>query len=278
METYTNSLITDLKITSNKLRLKILETIHNAGKGHIGGAYSCIDILTVLYYGGLLEINKENYLNKDRNRFLLSKGHAAIAQYVILQDLGLFSEEELLSMNNGGILGEHPDHNIPGVEFDTGSLGHGLSIAAGFAYAAKLDKKDYKTYVVLGDGECHEGTVWEAALLAAHLKLNNLIAVIDRNGLCIHGTTEEINKLDPFLDKWEAFGWNVVEIDGHDHKEILEALTNIDSESPTVLIANTVKGKGVSFMENETSWHHGGIGTEDYKMASTELMNIYNEC
>ncbi len=264
--------IEDLKRVSNRFRAKILETIHNAGKGHIGGAFSCIDIMTVLYYGGFMNITKENFQNENRDRFLLSKGHAAIAQYVILQDLGLFEESELMRMNNGGILGEHPDHNIPGIEYDSGSLGHGLSVAAGFAYAAQLDKKNYKSYVILGDGECYEGTIWEAALLASHLELNNLIAIVDRNGLCIHGNTEDINKLDPFADKWKAFGWNVLEIDGHDFNQIIGALSNLDSKKPTMVIANTVKGRGVSFMENNLHWHHGGIDSESYEVACKELM------
>ena len=264
--------LVELKEKSVNLRLKILETINKAGKGHIGGAFSCIDIMTILYYGDLLKINKKNYLNKTRNRFLLSKGHAGIAQYVILEDLGLISEKDLLSLNNCGILGEHPDHNIPGIEFDTGSLGHGLGVAAGMAYGAKLNRRSSKIYTILGDGECYEGTIWEAALLASHLKLNNLIAIVDRNGLCIHGTTEKVNSLNPFADKWRAFGWNVVEIDGHDHEEVLKTLSNLKSKKPTVLIAETVKGKGVSFMENQLSWHHGGIGDKEYKLACEELM------
>ena len=258
---------------SNYFRIKILDIIRNSGKGHIGGAYSCIDILTVLYYGNILKMDPGSLSDKSRNRFLMSKGHAGIAQYVILQDLGFFSEKELLSMNKGGLLGEHPDHNIPGIEFDTGSLGHGLGVAAGFAYASKLDEENNKIYVLLGDGECYEGAVWEAALLAAHLKLDNLIAIVDRNGLCIHGETEEINKLEPMADKWRAFGWNVVEVDGHNHEKILNTFHNISSHSPTVLIANTVKGKGVSYMENEPQWHHGGISDDLYNKAYDELVN-----
>ena len=256
---------------SQEFRIKILKAIKNAGKGHIGGAYSCIDILTVLYYSGILDINKENYKNNNRNRFLLSKGHAAISQYVILQDLGLIEEKDLNNLNNGGILGEHPDHKIPGVEFDSGSLGHGLGIASGFSLAAKLDNLNYKTYVILGDGECHEGTVWEAAMLSAHLKLNNLVAIVDRNSLCIHGNTEHINGLNPFPDKWKSFGWNVVEVDGHNHQEVFNALNSTHEEKPTVVIANTIKGKGVSFMENNPKWHHGGIDDKIYEKALKEL-------
>mgnify|MGYP001236859181 CR=1 FL=1 len=265
------ALVKQLRSLSTKFRLKILKTIYNAGKGHIGGAYSCVDILTVLYYGGFLGLNKKNYLSQDRNRFLLSKGHAAIAQYVILQELGLITEKDLMSMNNEGLLGEHPDHNIPGIEFDTGSLGHGLGVASGMAYSAKLDNKNCKTYVVLGDGECCEGTIWEAAQLSAHLSLNNLIAIVDRNGLCIHGQTEKINRLNPFGDKWRAFGWNVVEVDGHDHKKLFEVFSAIGGDKPTVIIANTTKGKGVSFMENNHKWHHGGIDKDTYHLCKEEI-------
>ncbi len=262
---------------SNYFRIKILDIIRNSGKGHIGGAYSCIDILTVLYYGNILKMSPDSLSDKSRNRFLMSKGHAGIAQYVILQDLDFFPEEELLLMNRGGLLGEHPDHNIPGIEFDTGSLGHGLGIAVGFAHASKLDKENNKTYVLLGDGECYEGAIWEAALLASHLKLDNLIAIVDRNGLCIHGETEDINKLEPMADKWIAFGWNVVQIDGHNHEEMLKTFQNTKSNKPTVLIADTVKGKGVSYMENKPQWHHGGISDELYNKAHKELMSYYCE-
>lgn len=267
-----------MKQKSRDFRIEILKTIHKAGKGHIGGAYSCIDILTVLYYAGILNINKANF-NNNRNRFLLSKGHAAIAQYVILQDLGFFEKEQLYLMNNGGILGEHPDHNIPGIEFDSGSLGHGLGVASGFALAAKLDDLDYMTYVLLGDGECHEGTIWEAAMFSSHMNLNNLVAIVDRNGLCIHGKTEDINKLNPFADKWRSFGWNVIEIDGHDIIELWEAFKSIVYNKPTkpsVIIANTIKGKGVSFMENNHKWHHGGINKEIYDLAYAELVGEKN--
>ena len=260
---------------SKQLRIKILKAIKNAGKGHIGGAYSCIDMLSVLYYCGFLCTKTDDLKDPSRNRFLLSKGHAAIAQYVILEDLGLITNEDLQQLNNGGILGEHPDHKIPGVEFDSGSLGHGLGVASGFALAAKLNSYKYKTYVVLGDGECHEGSVWEAAMLASHLKLNNLVAFIDRNRLCIHGDTEKINGLNPFSDKWKAFGWNVIEIDGHDHQQIFNAiLKSQNSSAPTAIIANTIKGKGVSFMENNPKWHHGGVDIETFKKCLDELEAI----
>lgn len=252
-------------------RIKILQTIYNAKKGHVGGAYSCIDLLTVLYYGGFLNISPSNIKDKNRNRFILSKGHAAIAQYVILQDLGFFKEGELEKMNNGGILGEHPDFHIPGIEFNSGSLGHGLGIAVGFALAAKIDNLDYVSYVVLGDGECHEGTVWEAASLASHLKLSNLVAIVDRNGLCIHGETEKINALEPFDKKWESFGWDVKVIDGHDLAEIILSLKKAPREKPLVIIAKTIKGCGVDFMENDPAWHHGTIDEDVYRDAFSQL-------
>ena len=196
---------------------------------------------------------------------------------MILEELGLISDSDLKNLNNGGILGEHPDHKIPGVEFDSGSLGHGLGVASGFALAAKLDGLDYKTFVVLGDGECHEGTIWESAMLSSHLELDNLVAIVDRNRLCIHGDTEDINGLEPFADKWESFGWNVLEIDGHDHSEIFKALTSAsNTPKPTVIIANTIKGKGISFMENNPKWHHGGIDEETYLKCIEELKNNHD--
>ena len=261
----------NVKEISKELRVEILDTIYRAGKGHIGGAYSCIDILSVLYFGDVLKIDKNNYRNLDRNRFILSKGHAGVAQYVVLEKLGLISKKDLNEMNNGGILGEHPDINIPGIEFNTGSLGHGLGVGIGFSLSAKIDGLDYNTYVLLGDGECNEGTIWESAILASHLNLDNLIVVVDRNNLCIHGNTEDINKLEPFSDKWKSFGWNIIEVDGHNHSELKSTFDNIDSEMPTAVIANTVKGKGVSFMENNPKWHHGGINDETYKSIKKEL-------
>lgn len=262
----------DLKSKSNLFRLKILDAIYNSGKpGHIGGAYSCIDILSVLYFGDILKINKDNYNDLNKNYFILSKGHSSLAQYVILEELGFITQYDLDNMNNGGILGEHPDINIPGIDFNTGSLGHGLGVGVGIGLASKLNKTDNKTYVLLGDGECHEGTVWESAMLAGHLQLNNLIAIVDRNSLCIHGDTEKINKLNPLTDKWKSFNWNVLEVDGHNHIELYDTFKNIKSEKPTVVIANTVKGKGVSFMENNYKWHNNNIDLDTYNLIKDEL-------
>lgn len=268
-----NLSVVDIQNKANDHRIKILKMINKMGKGHVGGAFSCIDILSSLYYGNILNVSPENFTNTSRNRVILSKGHAAIAQYVILQDLGFFSDDELFKMNNGGILGEHPDPNIPGIEFVSGSLGHGLAAGIGMALAARMDNLDLSVYVILGDGECHEGSVWEAAMLASHLKLTNLIVIIDRNRLCIHGDTEKINALEPLGKKWEAFGWHTNEVDGHDINECISSLAIRHKTKPAILIANTVKGKGVSFMENESSWHHGAISDQILESALDELSN-----
>jgi transketolase len=263
--------LNQIKTKANEHRKKILNIINHIGKGHVGGAFSCIDILSVLYYDKILNISPDNFTDLSRNRFILSKGHASIAQYVILQDLGFFEEKELFKMNLGGFLGEHPDTNIPGIEFISGSLGHGIAVAIGFALNSVLDSTPYNTYVVMGDGECGEGSVWEAASLASHLNLSNLVVIVDRNGLCIHGSTEKINALEPLDKRFESFGWNVVTIDGHDFEEMSQSLRLLHPTKPTAVIANTIKGKGVSFMENKSSWHHGAIGDQELSIAIEEL-------
>lgn len=255
------------------IRLTILDAFAHAGKGHIGGAFSCADILVALYYGGLLQYRAANPQWEGRDRFILSKGHSAVALYAVLADLGFFDPAELRTFNDGGLLGEHPDRNIPGIEISSGSLGHGLGIGSGMAYAAKMDNRKFKTYVLLGDGECHEGSVWEAAMFAAHHELYNLVAIVDRNRLCIHGTTEEINRLDPLDGKFSAFGWDTEVVDGHNFEQIIAAAGTTGWKKPKVVIANTIKGKGVSFMENEAGWHHGGIAGDTYENAKKELIN-----
>ena len=264
--------INNLIRKSADIRLSILDTLQSVGKGHIGGAFSCVEILVALYYSGVLKYTVLNPKWKQRDRFILSKGHAAVALYTILADLRFFDPIELEGLNDCGLLGEHPDMYIPGVEVNSGSLGHGLGIGAGIAYAAKLDGNDFNTYVLLGDGECYEGSIWEAAMFAAHHKLTNLTAIVDRNYLCIHGNTEEINKLDPLIEKFHSFGWSCDVIDGHDFDQLITALNYI-TVKPKVIIANTIKGKGVSFMENIAGWHHGGISKEVYKKAREELLN-----
>jgi transketolase len=264
-----------LREKSLRIRLLILDAIYKAKKGHIGGSFSIVEILISLFYGGILKFDPKNPDWENRDRFILSKGHAGIALYAVLADLGYFSIKELSKLNRGGMLGEHPDHLIPGVEVVSGSLGHGLPIASGMALADKLDnKKDRRTYIILGDGECYEGSVWEAAFFAAHHKLNNLIAIVDRNRLITFGSTEDINEQEPFKDKWQSFGWEVFEEDAHDCNSLVDIFNKIHlsiSGKPSLLIAKSVKGKGVSFMENEARWHHGAIDEEKYRLAKKEL-------
>ena len=268
-------LINSLEAKAKQIRLDILNAIKKAGKGHIGGSYSIVDILVTLYYGKILKFDPNNPKWEKRDRFILSKGHAGVALYSVLADLGFFSKEELNFLNNGKMLGEHPDQFIPGVEIISGSLGHGLSIGAGMALADKLENKIYrKTFIILGDGECYEGSVWEAANFAAHHKLSNLCAIIDRNKLITHGSTEDINALGSIKDKFISFGWEAQEIDGHNVNNLLNFFKSISSNNfkkPIALIAKTIKGKGISFMENVASWHHGGINEENFLIAEKQL-------
>ena len=263
-----------LEAKAAAIRLGILDTIALAEKGHIGGALSCTDILVTLYYGGWMRFDPHNRDWPERDRFILSKGHVGAGLYVVLADLGFFGAAELAKLNRGGMLGEHPDKGIPGIEIDSGSLGHGLGIGAGIALAGKMDGKPNRTFVLLGDGECYEGSVWEAVMFAAHHGLKHLIAIVDRNGQCVNDFTENINRLDSLSEKWRAFGWETLEIDGHSMPDLHAALARACSGSanrPTVIIANTVKGKGVSFMEGELAWHHGGVGGEKLEQARREL-------
>ncbi len=263
-----------LQEKATEMRVSILQAIHKAGKGHIGGAYSIVEILVSLYHNQVLTFDPKNPKWEQRDRFLLSKGHAGIALYAVLADLGYFPKEELNYLNQGRLLGEHPDPRIPGVEFISGSLGHGLPVSSGMALADKMDQNNRKTVVLMGDGECYEGSIWEAALFAAHHKLHNLCAIVDRNGLITHGSTEDINRLEPFKDKWVAFGWDVHVVDAHNFSELYSAWDYHFSKlsgQPTMVIAKSVKGKGVSFMENQAKWHHGGIDQERFVTALAEL-------
>ena len=264
--------VTNLEKICLQHRIEIIKIIKKIGKGHIGGAFSALDIIAVLFYCNFLKPSKSEIYTKERSRFILSKGHASIALYVVLERLGLISHDDLYKMNLGGILGEHPDHNIPGIDVDTGSLGHGLAIGAGFAYSSKLRKNNHRCYVMLGDGECNEGAVWEAAMLAGNLALRNLTAIVDRNHLCIHGRVEDINGLDPIEKKWAAFGWHVQTVEGHDYDALKRCFLEPHENKPTVVIANTIKGKGVSFMENDASWHHGGINDAQFNSALKQLV------
>jgi transketolase len=236
-----------------------LDTAVKTGAGHVTSSFSCAEILTILYYGNILRYNPKNPSWDRRDRFIMSKGHASIILYPILAELGFFPKEWLnTSCQENGRIGLHLQHDVPGVETTAGSLGHGLGIGVGMALAAKMDKKKYFTFVLLSDGECQEGSTWEATMLAGQHGLNNLIAIIDRNFLCATDFTEKCVKLKPLDKKWKSFGWDVAEIDGHSVEDILHAFKDFRTkkrDKPYVIICNTIKGKGVSFMENKPLWH-----------------------
>lgn len=258
-----------LSSIANQRRFDIIKTIKSAGKGHVGGALSCIDILVALYYSGFLNVDSESCDEEFRDRFILSKGHCGVALYTVLADRGFFPRSWLNLVNQGSHLGEHPDMNIPGVEILSGSLGNGLGVAAGMSWVVKKRKSPQKIVVLLGDGECYEGSTWEAALFAGHHQLSRLLAIIDRNRLIATAETEMINRLEPLSDKWNAFGWDVRSADGHCMDDILAQLSYFssrNSENPMLLIANTTKGKGLS-IENTVEAHHGGISQNAYDKA-----------
>ena len=250
-------------MTSEQLAWKIrrhgIEMTHLSGGSHIGSVLSVADILAVMY-NDVLNVYPDKPNAPERDRVILSKGHAGAAIYAALAEKGFFPVEELKThYQNGSRLSGHVSHKgVPGVDFSTGSLGHGLPVGVGMAMAAKMDSNNYRVYVILGDGECDEGSVWEAALVANHYQLDNLVAVIDHNKMQSLDFCENTIKLNPFADKWRSFGWNVIDIDGHKHEELKKAFNEAKSVKgkPTVIIANTVKGKGVSFMENDILWHY----------------------
>jgi transketolase len=249
-----------MKAKAKFLRKSAFEIVMSAGKGHLGGSLSCTEILVALYYGDILRYDSKNPAWEGRDRFILSKGHANNVLYVVLADCGFFDTSELLTYTrDGSALGGHCDPRVPGIEIISGSLGHGLGIAAGISFGAKLDKRDYLTFVLLGDGECQEGSVWEAASFAAHHSLNNLIAIVDRNGLGSEEFTENSCKLEPFDRRWRAFGWEVKNVDGHSIDEVMDAFKKCRKRrtcKPMVVIANTVKGKGILSLENTPRAHH----------------------
>ena len=259
---------------SKKIRKKCIDVAisKNPNATHLGGALSSIDILVMLYY----EIMKYDVSKPEwelRDRFFLSKGHSILGYYSILSDLGYFSDEELYSYGqNLTKLPGHPVRNKSmGIEFTNGSLGMGLAVAIGHSIAAKRRNLNYHTYVLMGDGECNEGSVWEGAMAAPHFKLNNLTAIIDNNGLQQTGTNSEILKVDDFVKRFESFGWEAVEVDGHNHEELYRVLLVNESDKPRIVIAKTVKGKGFSFTEGNNSWHHGVMTMDLYNLALGEL-------
>ena len=263
----------NLKVKAYELRKDIVTLIYNAGCGHIGGDLSVIDILVVLYYKHL-NCSADKLDHPDRDRFVLSKGHAAEALYCVLADRGFFPKSDL--DNYSGYKSQyigHPNNRVNGIEVNTGSLGHGLPIAVGMALAGKMDDKDYRVYTVLGDGELAEGSVWEGVMAASHYRLDNLTAIVDRNKLQISGWTKEVMSQDRLEEKWSAFGWQVITSPGNDVEAIDRAIEEAKTIKgrPTVIIANTTKGCGVSFMENQAGWHHRVPNAEEYAKAMAEL-------
>jgi transketolase len=248
----------ELKNVSCKIRRHVIEMTTEAGSGHPGGSLSCADIITALYFH-VLRLDTANPTWQDRDRLVLSKGHAAPALYAALAERGYFPREELLKLRKmGSMLQGHPDmRSTPGLDMTTGSLGQGLSAANGMALAARVDKKDYRVYVILGDGESEEGQIWEAAMTSSHYKLDNLVVFLDYNGLQIDGPVSEVMSPKCLKDKFKAFGWHVIDIDGHDMNQIVKSAEEAKDTKgrPTAIIANTIKGKGVAFMENEVGWH-----------------------
>lgn len=266
-----------LNETALEIRRSIIRSVYAAGSGHPGGSLSAVEIMTALYFEKM-KIDPKNPKWEERDRFILSKGHAAPVLYAALAEKGFFPKEELLKLRHvDAMLQGHPDmKGTPGVEMSTGSLGQGFSTSIGMALGAKLDQRSNRIYVLLGDGEVQEGIVWEAAMAAAHYQLDNLTAFMDYNGLQIDGNTDEVMNINPITDKWKSFGWNVVAIDGHDYDQIFDALEKAEStkNQPTVIIAKTVKGKGVSFMENQAGWHGNAPKKEEAEKALEELGGV----
>jgi transketolase len=268
----------ELEQISKDIRIDIIRAVHSAGSGHPGGSLSAAEIITALFFH-VMNIDEKNPKLEDRDKFILSKGHAAPVLYSALAEKGFFPKEDLLTLRkiNSKMQG-HPDMNkIPGVEMSTGSLGQGFSVAGGVAMANKMDKKKGRVYVLLGDGELQEGLVWEAAMSSAHYKLDNLTAIIDWNGLQIDGNNDDVMTVKPIGEKFTSFGWNVISIDGHDFGQIIDALEKAKSfkGKPTAIIAKTCKGKGVSFMENNPGWHGKAPNDEEAKQAVEELGGLW---
>ena len=262
-----------LQKTACKVRMGVIEGTYNAKSGHPGGSLSISDTLTYLYFNKM-NVDPQNPDAPERDRFVLSKGHTAPALYSVLAQKGFFSIDELKSLRHiGALLQGHPCIHIPGVDMSSGSLGQGISTACGMALAGKTDGKSYRVYTVLGDGEIEEGQVWEAAMFAAHYKLDNLVAIVDNNGLQIDGPITEVCSPEPITDKFAAFGWHVITMDAHDFDSIDAAFSEAETikDKPVAIIQKSVKGKGVSFMENQVSWHGTAPNKEQYDQAMAEL-------
>jgi len=270
----------DLSQIARKLRHTAVEITMKAGGAHIGGGLSMMDILTLLFFK-YMKINPEDPDNPDRDRFVLSKGHGAIGYIPVLAERGFFDKRLLDDFNKfKSPFGMHPDSNkIPGCDASTGSLGHGLPMAVGMALGARIQKKNFITYCIMGDGELNEGSNWEAAMTASHHKVTNLVAFVDRNKHMIDGRVEDVMGIEPLKDKWEAFGWKTIMTDGHDLNKLSEAIEFALSydEKPIVIIADTIKGKGVDFMEDNTKWHYGSLDSNLLEQAKDSINRLYTE-
>lgn len=265
--------ICDLELQSEKNRKRLVEIVYKANAGHIGGDLSCLNVLTALYFG-VMNVNPKFPKDEMRDRFVMSKGHCVEALYVTLESRGFISSEMLDTLGNyGSVLSGHPTIEVPGIEVNSGALGHGLSVGVGMAIAAKMNKVDYKTFVLMGDGEQGEGSIYEAAMAANQYKLDNLIAIIDRNRLQISGTTEEVMSIESINQRWTALGWDVKEMNGDSIEDIVATLGKIDysNNQPHMLISHTTKGKGISYMEGVAKWHHGVPSAEQYQEAIKEI-------
>ena len=265
--------IIELRLQAEKIRKRVVEMIFSSKSGHIGGSLSSVDIETALYFH-VMNIDPENSKREDRDRFILSKGHSVEALYSVLAARGFIEDAVLDTYGQfNSILEGHPTKKVSGVEHNSGALGHGLSVGVGIAIAAKMDNKTFHTFVLMGDGEQGEGSIYEAAMSASHYYLDNLVAIIDRNELQISGKTEEVMRLEPIRERWEVFGWEVFDVDGNDIKALVDVFDslNYSNKKPKIIIAHTIKGCGISFMERLASWHHGVVNEEQYKEAVVEI-------
>ena len=266
--------VRDLELLAEKNRKRLVEVVYAAKAGHIGGDLSCLNVMTALYFEVMRNIDPAQPKNPERDRFVLSKGHCVEALYVTLEAKGFLAPEVLDTLGKfGSILSGHPTIEVPGIEVNSGALGHGLPIGVGMAIAAKMDKKAWRTYVMMGDGEQGEGSIYEAAMAGSKYKLDNLVAIIDRNHLQISGNTEDVMPIDSIRERWSAFGWDVIELNGDSMEDILRAFHSIDysNSKPHLMVSNTTKGKGVSFMEGIAKWHHGVLNEEQCKEAVAEI-------
>lgn len=262
-----------LRLQAEIVRKRLVEVVYKAKAGHIGGGLSSLNVLTTLYFR-VMNVDPARPKMEDRDRFVMSKGHCVEALYSVLEARGFITPELLDTYGDfGSVLAGHPTVEVPGIEVNSGALGHGLPIGVGMAIAAKMDKKDYKTYVLMGDGEQGEGSIYEAAMAGNQYKLDNLVAIIDRNGLQISDTTEHVMALEPIAERWTAFGWDVQDINGDDINEVINAFDRIDyhNHKPHLIISRTTKGKGVSLMENILKWHHGVPTQAEYEQAISEI-------